>query len=211
MLGIPDRLHLIRVESSSTVPVLRLDPEALAEVRQRGAEIRQGIAPLPAMEKYRNINKMLKKDNADALLYETSGGRSAEIIPFPGNTEPPPLLKKVQQAGKVDGRLQRIGGSKDWVPIHLKTLDGAAISRCYAKRALAKDIGKHLFEPVRLYGRGNWSLSAVGHWTMESFYVDTFDRLSNKSLLEVVSALRSVKADWSPNPVASILGEANKP
>jgi hypothetical protein len=209
LLGKPQQMHLLRVESASTVPVLRIDEEILPEIRQRSDDIQRGVAPLSSMQSYKKINSMLKEDAAEASLIEVEGETSAEIIPFPGVSELPPLLKGVQQTGNVDGRLQRIGGAKPLVPIQLRTLDGGTISGCYAKRNLAKEIGKHLFEPVRLYGRGSWSLSAAGHWAMDTFHVDSFDLLSDKPLLDVVSALRSVEANWLDDPIGSILSEVD--
>lgn len=210
LLANTKHLHLMRVESGSTIPVLKVDKDRLDAIRKRGEDIKAGIAPRSAMESYKRINNLLKEDNASATLFETDGRKTAEIIMFPGSGEPPALLKGVQQPGKVDGRLQRIGGSKEWVPIQLRTLEGDMITHCYAKRDLAKEIGKYLFEPVRLYGRGTWSLSGEGHWSMDSFYVDTFDPLPQQSLLEVVSALRSVKADWIDDPIGDILREADE-
>ncbi len=208
LLGKPQQMHLLRVETGSTVPVLRIDEEFIPEIMQRSEEIRKGVAPLSSMQSYKRINKMLKEDSANASLIEIDGEKNAEIIPFPGISELPPLLKGVQQPGNVDGRLQRIGGAKPLVPIQLRTLDGGTISGCVAKRTLAKEIGKHLFEPIRLHGRGNWSLSAAGHWTMDSFHVDDYELLSDMPLLEVVSTLRSVKADWGDDPIRDILSEA---
>ncbi|MBT3071679.1 hypothetical protein KKP04_12480 [Rhodomicrobium sp. Az07] len=209
LLGKPQQMHLLRVESGSTVPVLRIDESGLPDIKRRSDEIRRGVAPIASMQSYRNINRMLKEDKTGASLVEVDGEKSAEIIPFPGISELPPLLKGVQQHGKVDGRLQRIGGAKAMVPIQLRTLDGSTISGCYAKRDLAKEISGHLFEPVRLWGRGSWSLSATGQWAMDSFHVDSFDKMSDESLLDVVAALRKVKADWVDDPIGSILDEGN--
>jgi hypothetical protein len=204
-------LHLLRVESGSTVPVLRVDPDfPVEEIHIRSRELAHGVAPKPATRSYLAINRMLREDNAKATLYESEGDRQAEIIMFPGAEEAPPLLAGLKQAGNIDGRLERIGGAKEWVPMRLRTLDGDWISRCYAKRSLAKEIGHHLFEPMRLYGRGTWSLSSEGHWNLDSFHVDTFDILSDKPLVDVVRELRAVKADWVENPVASILSEADE-
>jgi hypothetical protein len=79
VLGSPEHVHLIRVENGSAIPVLRVDLKAFERIRQRGLEVRRGIAPRDAMEGYRAINRMLREDKGRAALYE--GG--AEIIPSP--------------------------------------------------------------------------------------------------------------------------------
>ena len=202
MLGDAEHLHLLKVETSSTVPVLRVDDEAVERVRQRAIDVQRGIAPVAIMQSYRRINLMLRKDKAKATLFEGN----AEIIPFPGNQEPNDLLNGVMQRGTLDGQLEKIGGANAWVPVKLRSIEGGTVTGCSAKKGLAKELANHLFEPVRLFGRGRWTRTASGQWVLEKFSVETFERLSGDTLGQVVNALRAVKADWRPNPVAEILG-----
>jgi hypothetical protein len=205
LLGTPKHLHLMRIEDGSTVPVLKVDPEHLPGIRKRCEEIRRGIGSVAVMQSYKKINNFLKEDDASATLFEDDGARTAEIIPFPGKSEPPPALHGIRQYGKLDGKLQRIGGAKEWVPMQLRSLDDSLITGCYAKRSLAKDMGSHLFEPIRLFGRAKWDLSADGHWLLDEFYADSFEVLSEEPLVNVIAALRAVKPDWQPNPIDNIL------
>lgn len=205
MLGEPQHVHLIRVESSSTKPVLKIDTDAVERVRQRVADVRKGVAPRPALQSYRTINAMLRKDEARASLLEGS----AEIIQFPGKDEAEGPISGVRQRGSVDGQLQKVGGSGEWVPVQLRTMDETTITGCYAKRQLAKLLGNHLFEPLRLHGQGRWTRTATGEWYLDRFWVDTFDTLSEEPLPKVVDALRAIKVKWQKNPVADILGEEN--
>jgi hypothetical protein len=80
MLGEPQHLHLIKMETASANAVLRVDGESVEHVRRRGDEVRRGTAPREAMESYRVINIMLQQDKGRATLYEGD----AEIIPFRG-------------------------------------------------------------------------------------------------------------------------------
>ena len=113
----------------------------------------------------------------------------------------------VQQLGTLDGKIEKVGGAKAWVPVQLRTLDGLRITGCLAKRDVAKQLGNHLFEPVRLYGRGKWTRTHDGRWYMDEFLVDTFKIISGDPLPNVVAMLRTVKADWIANPVADILSD----
>lgn len=54
-------MHLLKVESISTVTVLRVDPDAAPIVRQRAVEVKGGMAPVAAMQSYRRINQMLDR------------------------------------------------------------------------------------------------------------------------------------------------------
>lgn len=201
MLGDAEHLHLVKVDTSSTVPVLRVDDVAIDRVRQRAAEVKRGIAAVAVMQSYRRINVMLRRDKANATLCEGS----AEIIPFPGDKEPTDLLTGVLQRGSLDGQLEKIGGAKAWVPIQLRSMDGGRVAGCYAKKNLAKELGSLLFEPVRLFGRGRWTRTASGQWVLDRFSVETFERLKPDLLGDVVASLRAIKADWTPQPVSQIL------
>ncbi|MFN0218282.1 MAG: hypothetical protein ACKVP4_05650 [Hyphomicrobium sp.] len=201
MLGDAEHLHLVKVDTSSTVPVLRVDEVAIDRVRQRATDVKRGIAPVAVMQSYRRINVMLRRDKANAMLCEGS----AEIIPFPGHKEPDDLLTGVLQRGSLDGQLEKIGGANAWVPVQLRSMDGDRVAGCYAKKRLAKELGGHLFEPVRLFGRGRWTRTASGQWVLDRFSIETFERLNSDPLGSVIAALRSIKADWRPSPVAQIL------
>lgn len=201
-------LHLIRVDDGSTVPVLYTDADHVAGIHERSVKIRGGTAPPRALDSYRKINRMLRNDGATAALYEVEGERVAEIIPFPGVEEGPPLIKKLRQQGSVDGRLERIGGVRQNVPMTLRKPDGTKITGLYADRELAKRLSQHWDEPVRLFGTGLWTLSEEGHWIMESFSAENFKTLDDAPLSEVVRQLRTVEADWPEDPIAEILDEA---
>lgn len=209
MLGRPEHLHLIRMETASANAILRVDVDSIEHIRQRSNEVRRGIAPREAMESYRAINVMLQQDNGRATLYDDG----AEIIPFPGLEEPAEqaiAVPSVQQQGHIDGQLIKVGGEKPWVPVQLVPLGEPRITGCYARKALAKKMGSHLFEPVRLYGRGRWSRTEEGRWKIDKFLIDEFDTLSADPLPSVVASLRSVKTNWHKTPVADILDEENE-
>lgn len=203
VLGEGRHLHLVRVQSSSTVPVFKVDAEAYPRVLERARAVTAGIAPPDALRSYRNINRMLKADNGKAALLE--GG--AEIIPFPGKDEPAGLVSGVRQTGSLTGTLQKIGGALEWVPIHLRTFETDTITGCYARKGLAKDLANHLFDPVRLHGRGTWSRTHTGEWELDRFYVDNFDLVKDIALPDAVAALRSARVKWQSKPVAKILSD----
>ena len=206
ILGDAQHLHLIKMENASANAILRVDGDSIEHIRQRSGEVRRGLAPREAMESYRSINIMLQEDNGSAKLFDGD----AEIIPFPGGeAEPDVVAPIVQQQGHLDGELIKVGGEKPWVPVQLLPMGGTRISGCYARKALAKRMGNHLYEPVRLYGRGRWKRSQQGNWDIDGFWIDNFETLSNEPLPNVIANLRSIKTDWHPAPIADILNDEN--
>jgi hypothetical protein len=198
LLGESKKLHLIKIDSSSTTPVLRIDDEVVEHVQQRATEVRLGVAP--TMHVYHKINRMLEEDKTEAGLYEGT----AEIIPFPGRRESEEAIFGIYRQGSLDGSLQKVGGAKAWVPLQLEVDSGECLTGCYARRSTAKEMGKHLFDPIRLYGRGRWNRTGDGGWVLDKFWVDSFEPLDDTPLIEVVSALRAIQADWNPDPVSRI-------
>ncbi len=100
----------------------------------------------------------------------------------------------IQQAGELVGEICRVGGSRDVVHITLRSEDND-ISNTDVSRSIAKELGKHLFEQVKLEGNGKWERNIDGVWSLVSFTVDRFDVLDETSLSQTVLALRSYKGE----------------
>lgn len=191
MLGEPASVHFERLEAGSTVVVHRVEREAIPKVVERTVAIERGDAPRDATRAYQSINRLLQEDNGTARL--TKGkSRTAIVLRFPGAETPDDRISSVRQHGSVDGVIVRVGGTDETVPILLEVEKGRQISGCYADRAMAKKLAGHLFEPVRLFGRGRWSRERGGDWCLIEFRVDSFEVLSERSLREALESLRAI-------------------
>src|SRR5436190_4533951 len=118
VLGNRDRVHFNRVETGSTVPVIRVEWEAEPKVRERVRAVKMKEAPDEALKAARSIDRKLAEDNAVGVLQDPTGGK---VLRFPGRE----LLKKlvfgpISQAGTFQGVPIRVGGEGDPVPIHLE-------------------------------------------------------------------------------------------
>jgi hypothetical protein len=202
ILGEDHSIHLVEIEPGSTVLVHRIDEEAAPKILDRAAAVRRGDAPAAAMRSYNNINKLLRDDGASASLLEDG----AEILDFPGKKADLPRFPTVSERAELDGMVMRVGGMGDPVPLTLATDSGAALSGCYARRPIAKQLGQKLFEPVRLFGEGRWSRTAEGLWTLNWFRVDNFQELESEGLADALIKLRAVPGlDWGENIVEEFL------
>ena len=103
------------------------------------------------------------------------------------------------QPGILDGVPIVVGGENDPVPVHLQSPD--RVHNCLAARALAKQIGTHLFTtPLRVSGLGRWFRDGDGAWTMKSFRIQDFEELPTDSLADATRRLRSIDAAWKQRP-----------
>jgi hypothetical protein len=131
---------------------------------------------------------MLVEDHAAAVMVDPQG---AEIIPFPGRNRPPPVVYgPFYQEGTLDGTLVRVGGRKR--PITAFVDDGHRVYKCEVTKDLAKRLGSHLYECVRVTGTGRWSRDGEGKWILHSFKVGSFEKLDERSLSAILAELRAV-------------------
>lgn len=201
MLGETRHVHLVGLEPGSTIILHKVDIEAASRVRHRTEAVRRGEGNVVEMDAYRRINHMLREDNATAVYAEAD---DTTIIEFPGTREEASALSAIQQQGKIDGEVIRVGGKGDPVPVLLHT-EGKEISGCYARREIAKQLARYLFEPVRLHGTGRWDRSEEGEWTLVRFNVDRFEVLEDAHLSNTIMALRALELEWGEDAVEELL------
>jgi hypothetical protein len=192
MLGEANAVHFVRLEASSTVVVHKVEHEAVPKVRDRATAVARRQGSRAAMRAYRAINRMLRKDNGAGVLQAPTG---AEIIRFPGIQEVERFGTVTQQCS-VDGEVVRIGGTRELVPITLRS-EEELIADCYTSRATAKRLAAHLFEPVRLFGNGRFAREDEGSWKLEYFAFENFARLTDEALSSTIEALRAIPGgEW---------------
>lgn len=193
ILGETQSVHLVQIERGSTVLVHEIEEEAVPSVASRVTAVREGRGPRYASEAFRRINRLLAEDDARAQLHDDRSGSHALI--FPGSLGSQPDRVAVKQTGTVSGVLVRVGGVGRKVPVLLIS-DGEQTAGCHADRPTAKKLGEHLFEPVRLFGDGQWNRATNGTWELNRFNIDRFEALDPAPLSQVLDGLRQVAAAW---------------
>jgi hypothetical protein len=195
-LGEKNAVHFQRVAPGSCVLIQKIDREALPKVRERIARVHTPDAPSEVARSYKSINRLLRDDNAIGVLRDK--GEHGIIIRFPGRDQTEERFPSVRQHGSIDGVVIRVGGTDKTVPVWLESED-KQISGCFTTRAIAKELGAKLFEPVRLFGQGRWSRDSDGVWSLISFKIESFDSLEEVSLTQALERLRNIPAGWDDN------------
>ena len=199
LLGEPHAVHFVRLENGSTALVHAVEHEAVPKIRARVQCVKHQEGPADAQRAYDALNRRLSDDNATGRLVESGG---ANVIEFPGRER---LLEQVygpfSQSGHLVGIVILVGGESDPVPVHLD--DGGRVLNCRAKRTLAKELARHLFDaPVRVEGLGRWVREADGRWALRNFSISSFEELEDQPLQTVVGRLQAVGGRWKGNPDA---------
>lgn len=197
LFGYEHSAHFVRLESGSTHILSRIDPEDSPKVKRRIRDIRTGDAPPSALKFYNALNQKLAEDNAVGALIEETEDFEIIVIEFKGRESPKPeRFGPINQVGSVDGVLVRIGGIDKTISLTLQAGNGT-LGRIETDRELARQLGRHLFEPMRLFGMGRWVREVDGHWQLLRFRVDRFEPLKDRDLVEVIEALRTNRlGDW---------------
>jgi hypothetical protein len=201
LLGKQHAVHFETVEPGSTQIVSRVEFEDVPKVKARLTEMRNGTAPKELVQLMAQIDNHLANDNAigRVLFVEEEHGvpelgarATTELLAFPGRDRPKPLrYGPFSQDGHLDGVLIGVGGKDETISIRLHNGD-VTYSHCDTTRTIARELGKHMFEPVRIHGVGRWMREADGVWTLNRFRIHRFEVLGKGSLLETVAALRAV-------------------
>jgi hypothetical protein len=193
ILGEPAAVHFRRLEHGSTVIVHKIEREAIPKVRERVIQVRRGEPTQDALRAYKQINKLLRDDDAIGLLQDEKP--KGVIIRFPGREEIEEKFPSVRERGSIDGVLVRIGGADETAHITLQSED-QQLTGCWTSRAIAKQLAQRIYEPVRLFGRGLWSRDGEGTWTLLNFKIEHFEPLQDVPLSTALAELRTIPVEW---------------
>jgi hypothetical protein len=194
LLGKEHAVHFDHLEGGSTKIVSTVEFEDLPKVTTRLTEIRNGTAPKELARLAAEIDDRLANDNAIGriLFEEGERGATAELLAFQGRDRPKAQsYGPFNQEGHLDGVLIGVGGKDETISVRLQNGE-ITYSHCDTTRAIARELGKHMFEPVRIHGTGRWTREADGHWQLLRFRIYRFEVLGTDSLRETVAALRAV-------------------
>jgi len=197
-LGEIDAVHFSKVTPGSTRVSMLAEREAAPKIRARAEAVRTGTAPRDVMDQYRTINKMLRDDKGTGRFGEEK--QRGKILAFPGRNETLSKPLTVRQQGTFDGELIRVGGTDKTSHVMLVSEDQRQ-SEFETDRAMAKRLGKHLYEYVRLHGRGTWQRDVDGEWSLVKFKIDDFDPLDDAPLSSAIADLRTLADQWGDEAV----------
>jgi len=193
--GHEEHVHFVRVRKGSVIAETIVDYEATPKVAARLRLIGRADAPPEANKAYQKINQMLRKDNASAVLRIKKG---AEIIRFPGCKTPLAEEIVIFEHGELDGKVIRVGGKDDSVPIWLQGEDGE-IYKCWTNRSTARELASYLFDQsVRVAGHGKWRRTADRVWELENFKIQSWQVLDETPLADLLDSLRAIEGSgWN--------------
>lgn len=196
LLGHENSVHFKALELGSTRLVSRVDHEEVPKVAHRLTLVRRGDGPPDAAKAQGEIDRLLAEDNADGVIFEADG--DVPIIAFPGVKRPrPEVYGPFNQEGSLDGLLISIGGADQTVHVQLQAGDVKYVG-IETDRDTARQLAKHMYEPIRVSGVGRWLRDAEGRWILKKFRLQSFIVLRAEGLREAADRLRRIEGSgWS--------------
>lgn len=195
LFGNKEHVHFMKVRKGSAIPEIVVDEPAVPKVKARLSLVGAPDAPEDLTRANRDINRMLRDDNASGMLRLKAG---ANILEFPGHKTPLAEEAVVYELGELDGVVIRIGGKDETVPVLMEGERGVYY-HCNASRENARKMAAFLFgQAIRVVGRGKWRRTQEGEWELENFDIKDFEALDETPLADVIAGLRSLEgSDWN--------------
>ena len=208
LLGRENAVHFAGLESGSTKIAVIVEAEDVPKVTTRLDDVRRGVANKEVAKIFEQIDRRLANDNAVGRIYvEDIENDDPVLVAFPGRERgKAPAYGPFNQDGHLDGILISVGGKDESISIRLQN-GNTTYASCDTTREIARELGKHLFEPVRIHGVGRWMRERDGKWTLVRFRVHRFESLGTESLADTVAALRAVRGSgWQAfdDPLAEL-------
>lgn len=189
VLGSRDSVHFLRVEEGSAPCVMEVDSDEEPFVISRVQDVASGMGTQEAQQAYKKLIQFLRDDEYSAELKTETGD---VILDFPLTVEEEAqAYGPFWQDGTLEGRLMKIGGMDETIPVHL--LYEGTHYVCNASIEMARKLGHHLLQkPIRVHGKGQWYRNVSGRWELHWFNISDFEELDDSSLPDVVSHLRAI-------------------
>ena len=192
ILGHKNAVHFDAVKPGSTQLLVKIDREDVPKVATRLDLMRRGEGAPDGAKAQIEIDRLLAEDNASGFIYEDQN-QSAEIISFQGSKRQiPASYGPFKQEGSLDGVLISVGGADQTAHVMLQNGE-IKYSGIETTRESARYLAKHMYEPVRIFGTGNWMREANGSWTLRKFRLESFEALRTENLKDVVDQLRNIE------------------
>lgn len=196
ILGDPESLHLIAIDEGSVAPKLRAPKAVALEAKDRARRVGRGDGTRKQNDAFNRVRRMLRRDapNMDKPALLRSDRRV--LLEIPAAPEDVGVLVGIRQASTIDGQLIRVGGAGEDASIQLQDVQGKIHSGFTAKRVVAKELAKLLWEPVRLSGVGIWERTLDGDWVLDRMQVQSYETLEEEDLETVLDRLQSLEVQW---------------
>jgi hypothetical protein len=194
-----------KVTKGSAVLNLRVPDEAVAKVETRVKNVVDDPEG-DAGKSVERLNALLREDGDSASF---SAAKGAPLLKFAGVCANADYFAfpVVKEPGEFSGRIIRIGGKDNTIPISLLASDGKTVF-CTADPDMARRLKVYLLEDidVTLYGQGKWERIG-GKWELLEFKISDAQVLDFSGADETLARAIGSGSGWDTftHPIEAFL------
>ena len=205
LLGHKESVHLIEVRDGSAMPLIYYDALEEARIFSRVRGATAGTGDPEAVDAYQKIDHRLKRDNGYGLLVNGS----SQLAEFPGARQPEPeKYPKIKERGTIVGKLRRVGGKGQTIPIWIERAD-RQMFYCETSERLSLELSNYYLQLIRVHGVGTYIRDENGKWEQTNFTIQSYDpeAVADESIIATFDKLRAVEGnEWNEikDPLAEL-------
>lgn len=209
LLGDPENLHLIEVREGSAQPTFHVPKAVALEAKDRAARVQRGDGTKKQVDAFNRLRRMVRRDARGTGKHAVLRSTQKIVLEIPAAPDDLGVLAGIRQSTTVDGQLVRVSGAGvgEDATLQVQDMEGRIMSGFTAKRSLAKELARLMWEPVRLSGIGQWGRDEDGIWSIERMQVQSYERLDDEDLGLTVQRLRSLNVQWPDDAYDRLLTE----
>lgn len=186
MLGAVEHVHFSSVTPGSAMLNVNIDELYYSEVLTSVLEVPTGKGTTRQLTGYRELQRFMEEDGTTGEMLDHLSASVMLFAKCSSNESPLNISKQ----GSVQGRLYRIGGKGETVPVRLEGTNGETLN-CEASTEIAQQLSTLLFQQVRVSGSGTWERTPNGSWKLKKLKVESFQELDSSKLSSVLSKLQA--------------------
>lgn len=212
MFGYDSAVHFKMLGAGSLQLVANIDDGFFSKVGSRLALINAGEGDLRGTKAKAEIGRLLAEDGTSGFIFQGGIDRD-KIISFPRVPQTrQEVIGPICEEYSIDGTLIKAGGAGQTASLQLQS-GSKKITGIRTNRDIARRIAKHLYKPVRLFGRGKWIRNENGRWMMQKFQAEKFTVLQKVGLKETFNRLQAIEgSDWKKmdDPIQVVMALRDK-
>lgn len=212
LLGQEDRVHFNALREGSTAVRYLVESEAVPKIHERLESIKRADAANDATVAHKELNDMLRSDNAIAEIRRIGKDKPEPILRLAGREIPKPQkIGPFSEPATFKGQLVRLEGEDETKHAGIKDAQGRVWSG-EMSLVLAVQMRELLFEWVFVEGMARWIRNEDGTWEVKQFRINSCKPLPKDTLEDDIKNLRNIAGNkWKemPDPVGFIRESRN--
>lgn len=187
MLGEVEHVHFDSVSKGSAMLNVDIEDLYYQKVLTHVREVPNGMGTRKQQSAHRSLKQLMDEDGTGGAILNDA---DTQILSFRKQPDDEKSLM-VNKSGSVQGRLYRVGGKDETIPVSLEGANGETL-RCEASIEIAQGLSSLLFKQVRVSGHGTWERLPEGGWRLKKLRIESYQELDTAKMGDVVGRLQAI-------------------